>query len=52
MNEITSISDIQRLAVSGFTAWKQCGEVSVDGEGDLLIFNYTHKAQYETQTSK
>ncbi len=45
--DITSVADIQRLAVSGFTDWKQSGEVSVEVEDDLLIFNYTHKAQYE-----
>jgi len=46
IQEITTIADIQQLAVSGFTDWKQFGEVSVDRDGDLLIFNYTSKAQY------
>lgn len=47
ITEITSISDIQQLAKSGFTEWKNLGDVSVEREGDLLIFNYTAKAQYE-----
>lgn len=47
MNEITSIEQIQQLAKSGFTEWKQLGDVSVEREGDLLIFNYTARAQYE-----
>ena len=47
MNEITSIEQIQQLARSGFTEWKSLGDVSVEREGDLLIFNYTAKAQYE-----
>jgi RNA ligase len=47
MNEITSIEQIQQLAKSGFTEWKQLGDVSVECEGDLLIFNYTARAQYE-----
>ena len=47
LTEITSLADIQHLAVSGFTEWKRFGDVSVDGNGDLLIFNYTAKAQYE-----
>jgi RNA ligase len=49
MKEITSISDIQRLAREGFTEWKKLGDVSVERDGDLLIFNYTAKAQYEAR---
>jgi RNA ligase len=45
--EITSIADIQRLAVAGFRDWKQLGEVSVSQEGELLLFSYTAKAQYD-----
>lgn len=46
IQEITSIADIQRLAVSSFTDWKQYGEVNVKRDGDLLLFDYTAKAQY------
>ncbi|MBI4673744.1 MAG: hypothetical protein HY741_19010 [Chloroflexi bacterium] len=44
--EINSIADIQTLAVAGFTDWKQYGEVAVRRDGDLLLFDYTAKAQY------
>ncbi len=44
--EITSIADIQTLAVAGFTDWKQYGEVNVKRDGDLLLFDYSHKAQF------
>jgi len=47
MNEITSVADIQRLVTEGFADWKQLGDVSVERDGDLLIFNYTARAQYE-----
>ncbi len=47
MNEIISIADIQRLVTQGFTDWKQLGDVSVERDDDLLIFNYTARAQYE-----
>jgi RNA ligase len=47
ISEITSIANIQQLAVSGFDNWKQYGEVTVAADGDLLIFNYNPKAQYE-----
>jgi RNA ligase len=47
--EIATLADIQTLASSGFEDWKQYGEVSVDSDGDLLIFNYTPKAQYEAR---
>jgi RNA ligase len=46
IQEITSIADIQRLAVAGFTDWIQYGEVNVKRDGDLLLFDYTAKAQY------
>jgi RNA ligase len=49
MDEIRTFSDIQQLAVAGFTDWRRYGEVSVDATGDLLIFNYTHKAQFEAR---
>jgi len=45
--EITGINDIQELVVYGFLDWKSLGEVGVDFDGDLAIFNYTPKAQYE-----
>jgi RNA ligase len=47
MDEITSIEQIQQLAREGYTDWKQLGDVSVEREGNLLIFNYTARAQYE-----
>lgn len=47
LKEITSIEDIQQLAVQGFTEWKQYGDVSVERSGELLIFNYTTRAQFE-----
>ncbi|MBM3178756.1 MAG: hypothetical protein FJZ86_00210 [Chloroflexi bacterium] len=47
ITEITSIEQIQQLAKSGFTEWKGLGDVSVERDGDLLIFNYTARAQYE-----
>jgi len=47
--EITSLADIQMLASSGFDDWKHYGEVSVEADCDLLIFNYTPKAQYEAR---
>jgi RNA ligase len=47
LEEITSISDIQSLVISGFNNWKQYGEVTVTESADLLIFNYNPKAQYE-----
>ena len=46
LSEITSLADIQTLAVAGNTDWKQYGEVSVKRDGDLLLFDYTAKAQY------
>ena len=45
--EIISISDLQKLLVSGFDDWKSLGEVSTATDGDLILFNYTNKAQYE-----
>ncbi|MDO8755306.1 MAG: T4 RnlA family RNA ligase [Anaerolineales bacterium] len=47
ITEITSIEEIQQLAKSGFTEWKGLGDVSVERDGSLLIFNYTARAQYE-----
>ncbi len=49
LSEITSIEQIQELAKQGFTDWKQLGDVSVERDGDLLIFNYTARAQYEAR---
>lgn len=49
MDEITSIADIQKLAVEGFSDWRQYGYVTVRKEGDLLIFNYNTMAQYEAR---
>lgn len=47
ITEITGISDIQQLAVAGFTDWKKYGEITTDTDGNLITFNYTAKAQYE-----
>lgn len=46
IQEITSLADIQKLAVAGVADWKQYGEVSVRRDGELLLFDYTAKAQY------
>jgi RNA ligase len=43
---IESIDDIRRLATRGFKDWKRYGEVYVGVQDDLLIFNYTTRAQY------
>jgi RNA ligase len=42
--EITSITEIQELAKSGFTNWMQYGYVNVTERGDLLLFDYTTQA--------
>lgn len=49
MDEIKTIEDIQQLVREGFDDWKRYGEVSVrpNGDGSLLIFNYTNHALYE-----
>jgi len=47
INEISSIAQLQHLACQGVTDWKPFGEVSTDQDGDLILFNYTPKAQYE-----
>jgi RNA ligase len=47
MDEITSIADIQKLAIKGFTNWAQYGYVTVRKYENLLIFNYNTMAQYE-----
>ncbi len=46
ISEISSLADIQTLAVAGNTDWKQYGEVAVKRDGDMLLFDYTAKAQY------
>lgn len=46
---INSIADIQALVRAGFQDWARCGDVTVrpgGAAGDLLIFNYTDRAQY------
>jgi RNA ligase len=45
--KIESVGDIRDLLVSGLDDWKSLGEVSITRHGDLSIFNYTAKAQYE-----
>lgn len=49
MDEIETIQQICTLAVSGFFEWEKYGNVSVREQGDLLIFNYTAKAQFEAR---
>ncbi len=47
LDEITTIEDIQKLAMADFTDWERYGYVTVRRGGDLLIFNYSTIAQYE-----
>lgn len=42
--EITTIADIQKLAVQGFDNWPRYGDVNVTSLGDLLLFDYTTAA--------
>jgi len=52
MNElitINTIQDIQHLVIAGFTQWEKYGRVVVRQSGDLLIFNYSHAAQYANE---
>ena len=44
---MNSIQELQNLVLSEFTDWKQLGEVSASYKEDLVLFNYTPKAQYE-----
>lgn len=44
--EITSLEQLQKLAVSGFDDWKALGEVRVAKRGDYLLFSYLPTAQY------
>ncbi|NUM43854.1 MAG: hypothetical protein HUU38_04040 [Anaerolineales bacterium] len=44
--EITSLPHLQTLVTAGITDWKPYGDVGTDTDGDLIIFNYTPKAQY------
>lgn len=46
---IKTISDIQNLVLQGFTHWEEEGCVSVKENDDLLIFNYTHEAQWKNE---
>lgn len=46
---INSVEDIQSLLAQGFTDWKALGNVSVKASGELSIFNYTAKCQYESR---
>jgi RNA ligase len=48
-DEITSIEDIQKLAVARFDNWSHYGHVTVRKSGQLLIFNYNTMAQYEAR---
>jgi RNA ligase len=43
-SEITDISQIQALAISGFDNWQLFGNVNVTERGDLLIFDYNTAA--------
>ncbi len=49
MKEIKSINDIQQLLVQGFDDWRNLGYISVRDRGDLRIFNYTARAQFEAR---
>jgi RNA ligase len=44
LTEITTIHDIQQLALSGFTNWQHYGDVNVIQRGSLLLFDYTTAA--------
>lgn len=46
---IDNMLDLQKLVKDGFTDWKAEGEVNVHDKGDLLIFNYADKAEYENR---
>jgi RNA ligase len=46
IKEITSIGDIQKLLISGFTDWKQFGEVNVLYEDGLTIFSYNQQCVF------
>lgn len=43
---IETIEDIQRLVREGFTDWQSLGDVKVIRKDDLLLFNYTARAQF------
>jgi RNA ligase len=45
-DEITSLEQIQQLAMQGFEDWKRYGDVKATRKGDLLLFSYTTEAQY------
>ena len=47
LENINTIEDIQYLAKNGFEDWKSHGEIYVNQKDNLLIFNYTPKAQYD-----
>lgn len=44
--KIETIADIQNAVRTGFTAWKQYGEIYTRAKGNLLLFNYLPTAQY------
>lgn len=46
---ITSIAQIQELAVSSFDNWLRYGHVNVTERGDLLLFDYTTGAHIANQ---
>ena len=44
---IESIHDLQSLVMQGFTDWEQFGNVRAVYKDGMVLFNYTHAAQYE-----
>lgn len=44
---MNSMEELQTKVKGGFTDWEQYGNVRAVYKDDLVIFNYTHAAQYE-----
>lgn len=44
---MNSMEELQAKVKEGFTDWEQYGNVRAVYKDDLVIFNYTHAAQYE-----
>lgn len=49
IKEIKTIEDVQSLIKQGFDDWASLGDVNTVRQGDLILFNYTAKAQYENR---
>lgn len=43
---MNSIKELQKLILQGETDWEQYGDVRATYKNDLVLFNYTHDAQY------